>query len=256
MNAFQSEWLKKKNSLGSWLLFIGACFTPVIIIVARLVKHDRLPALYSADAFWTLLWRDSWESMAVFFLPMAAILVTSLITQIEFKNNAWKQVHTLPLTPTAIYFSKLLVILLMMVEFFILFDVGIYLSAVVPYVLVGNVNYPGGPLPLRSFSLDTVLYFLDCLPIVSAQYLLSLRFKNPLAPIGLGFMTWVGALAAVSWRLGAVVPYTYTMLNYLRDVPKTRAVVPMFNIHLIAASYFVLFTLLGYFLFVTNKQKG
>ena len=40
------------------------------------------------------------------FLPLGAILSTSLITQIEYKNNTWKQLHTLPLTYTDDLFFK------------------------------------------------------------------------------------------------------------------------------------------------------
>ncbi|GAA0704612.1 hypothetical protein GCM10009105_01570 [Dokdonella soli] len=256
IHALQSEWLKKKRSLASWLILTGAFFTPAIVIVARLVNHDKLRQLYSTDGFWTLLWRNSWESMAIFFLPMAAVLATSLITQIEYKNNAWKQVHTLPLSPTTIFFSKLAVILLMMVQFFVLFNLGIYLSAVVPYLLIGNVPYPTAHAPLASFLVQNMLYFVDCLPIVAAQYLLSLRFKNFLVPIGFGFLTWVGALAALSWKFGYVIPYSYSMLTYLKDNPAGRAIVPAFDVHWLAIGYFVLFIVVGYGLFVTKAQKG
>jgi hypothetical protein len=126
VRCFQSEWLKKKRSLGSWLIVVGALFTPTIIVVARMAHRSKLPALYAASDFWTSYGRSSWESMAIFFLPMAAILVTSLIVQIEYRNNAWKQVNTLPLSLTTIYFSELAVVLVLMAEFFVLFDVAVY----------------------------------------------------------------------------------------------------------------------------------
>jgi hypothetical protein len=256
IHSFQSEWLKKKRSLGSWLIVVGSLFTPVIIIAARLAHHDKLPRLYASGTFWTSLWRSSWESMAIFFMPMAAILATSLITQIEFRNNAWKQVHTLPLSPATLFFSKLAVILVLMVQFFVLFDLGIYLSAVVPFLLLRNVPYPSAPLPLRSFLIDTGRYMIACLPIVAAQYLLSLRFKNFLVPVGMGFMTWVGALAALSWKFGYIVPYAYSMLTYLKDDPKGRTAVPAFQMHWLAIGYALLFTIGGYWLFVNKRQKG
>jgi hypothetical protein len=42
LHSFQSEWLKKKRSLASWIVIIGGFFTPAIIIVARIVNADRL----------------------------------------------------------------------------------------------------------------------------------------------------------------------------------------------------------------------
>jgi hypothetical protein len=116
--------------------------------------------------------------MAVFFLPLGAILSTSLIAQIEYKNNTWKQLHTLPLSYTTIFFAKLTVIIVLMLQFFALFNLGIYLSAVVPYLLVGGTPYPAQPLPYALFLNENLLFFVDTLPIVALQYLISLRFKN------------------------------------------------------------------------------
>jgi len=256
IRCFQSEWLKKKRSLGSWLIVVGALFTPTIIVVARLLHRSKLPALYTASDFWTTYWRNSWESIAIFFLPMAAILVTSLIVQIEYRNNAWKQVNTLPLSLTTIYFSKLAVVLVLMAEFFLLFDVAVYVSAILPATLLGSVPYPSAHLPLGEFVADTGRYWLASLPIVVAQYVLSLRFKNFLVPVGVGFMTWVGALAALSWKDGYILPYIYTMLDYLRDDPKTRITLPTSQINAWAISYALCFTLAGYLLFVNKQQKG
>lgn len=256
VHAFQGEWLKKKRSLASWLVIAGSFFTPVVVIVARLVNRDRLQQLYSADGFWTQLWKNSWESMAIFFLPMGAILATSLITQIEFKNNAWKQVHALPIGLPTIFFSKLAVVILMMVQFFVLFNVAIYMSAVVPYALVGGVPYPKAPIPYAAFLKDNMLYFVDCLPIIAAQYLLSLRFRNFLVPVGVGFLAWVAALASLPWKFGFVNPYTYCTLNYLKDNPGGKAVVPAVDFHSLAIGYFLLFTVIGFFLFVTKTEKG
>jgi len=256
MRCFQSEWLKKKRSLGSWLIVVGALFTPMIVLIARMLHRSKLPALYASSDFWTTYWRNSWESMAIFFLPMAAILVTSLIVQIEYRNNAWKQVNTLPLSLATIYFSKLAVVLVLMVEFFLLFDVAVYVSAMLPATLLGGVPYPTAHLPLREFAVDTARYMVASLPIVVAQYVLSLRFRNFLVPVGVGFMTWVGALAALSWKDGYILPYIYTMLAYLRDDPKTRITVSPSQLNAWAVGYALCFTLAGYLLFVNKAQKG
>jgi hypothetical protein len=179
------------------------------VIVARLINYDKLAELYSAENFWTLLWKNSWESMAIFFLPLGAILSTSLIAQIEYKNNTWKQLHTLPLSYTTIFFAKLAVILVLMLQFFVLFNIGIYLAAVVPYLLVSGTPYPVQPLPWADFLRANALYYVDTLPIVALQYLIALRFKNFLVPVGLGFVFWVGSLAALTWQYGYFIPYTY-----------------------------------------------
>ena len=256
VHAFQGEWLKKKRSLASWLVVLGGVFTPTLVILARLIYRERLPQIYAADGFWTLLWKNSWESMAIFLLPMAAILATSLITQIEFKNNGWKQVHALPIGLATVFFSKLAVVLLMLAQFLVVFNAAIYLSGVVPYLLVSGVPFPKDPIPFQHFVREDLLYFVDILPMVAAQYLISLRFKNFLVPVGAGFVAWVLALGVLRWKFGYLVPYTYCMFNFLKNEPGSKAAIPPINFHWAAAGYFVLFTVMGFVLFVTKKDKG
>src|SRR3954470_13449125 len=111
---FQSEWLKTRRSLAAWLVVIGASFTPVIITIARLVHHTKMAAISTSDNFWMALWNSSWESMAIFLLPTGTILASSLITQIEYKNNTWKQLHTTPHSLVTLFLAKFAVVVVLL----------------------------------------------------------------------------------------------------------------------------------------------
>jgi hypothetical protein len=186
---------------------------PVIIIVARIVKPSGLHTIYSADNFWNALWKSSWESMAIFLLPLGVILLTSLITQIEYKNNTWKQLHTLPLTLTTVFFSKLTIIVVMLLQFFILFNIGIYLSAIIPYMVINDVPYPKSPIPYLVFLKENVLFFICCLPIIALQYLISLKYKNFLVPVGAGFNI-LGRVLLIGAFLGSTdISYSLNVLH-------------------------------------------
>jgi len=253
VSSVQSEWLKQKRSLAFWMVLTGAFFTPAIIIAARLVNRAGLPTLYARDDFWLFLWRSSWEAVAVFFLPMGAVFATSLLAQIEFKNNTWKQVRALPLSDATIYFSKLLIVLTMLGIFFVLFNVGIFLAAVVPALVVPGVPYPSAPLPWQHFLREDALYFIDCLPIVALQFVVSLQYRNFLVAVGGGFMFWVLTIGSLPWKWSFLFPYSYTTFNFLKNETVTRAIKPPVDIHLLALGYFVLFTLVGYVLFVRRR---
>lgn len=256
IDAFHGEWLKRKRSFASALVVMGSLFTPAIVAVVRLLHHRSLPGLYAADTFWQNMWRACWESMAIFFLPLGAILATSLITQIEFKSNAWKQVHTLPVSAAVIFLSKLGVILVMMIQFLLLFTAGIYVSGMLPALLVPGVPHPKGSFLSLPLLRENGLYFIHCLPIVGAQYLMALRSNNALVPIGIGFMAWVGALAAVSSRFTVWWPYSYTTIHYLRDKPKGARFAAYGELPWLSVSAFLLLTIISYALFVTRKEKG
>lgn len=254
--AFRSEWLKRKRSFAGWLVLAGALFTPAIIVALRLVNHAKLPALYASDTFWPALWRSAWESTAMLLLPIAAILATSLVTQIEYRNNAWKQVHVLPLRPATIYCAKLAVILVLVAQYLVVFNVGVALAAFVPWLLVGGVPWPAGTLSPSFVFAENVRYFVDCLPIVAVQYLVALRARNFLVPLGVGFAAWVCALGSLTWEYSYALPYTHTMLDYLSGGPPGKATVPAIGVQPFALGYFVVFALVGYRLFVGKPQKG
>jgi len=256
LHAFHSEWLKRKRSFASSLVVAGSLFTPAIVAAVRLIKHEGLAVIYAADSFWPNMWRACWESMAIFFLPLGAILATSLITQIEFKSNAWKQVHALPLSTAVIFLAKLGVILVMLVEFLFLFNIGVYASGMIPYLLLPGVPHPKGSFLSLPLLRENTLYYVGCLPIVGAQYLMALRANNVLVPIGIGFMAWVGAVALVSSRLAIWWPYGYTIIQYVRDKPKGAHLASYGGLHWFALTAFLLLTIVSYGLFITKRERG
>lgn len=256
IHALQSEWLKRKRSSASLLILGGSLFTPVVVAAVRLIYRRGLPALYTSSSFWPNMWRACWESMAVFFLPLCAILATSLMTQLELKGNAWKQVHTLPVSTAVIFLSKLAVILILLAGFLALFNAGIYVSAMLPPLLLRGVPYPRGGFLALPLLRDNALYFAGILPIVAAQYLMALRSNNVLVPIGIGFTAWVAALAAVSSRLAIWWPYSYTIIQYIKDRPKGAMFAAQTNLHWLAVAFFVAITAISYALFITKDEKG
>ena len=108
----QAELLKTRRSGALPIVAAAAGFVPSIILVARLVRRTALPALYRRDDYWTTLWQQANEALAL-------ILLTSLVVQIEYRNNAWKQVHASPQTLPRIFAAKLLVIVAAVVALFI-----------------------------------------------------------------------------------------------------------------------------------------
>jgi len=251
-DSFSSEWLKKKRSASSFLIIAGAALIPLLVIVARMDDAGSLAAANRLPRIWEMLYGRCWQFMGLFLLPMGVILVTSLITQIEFRNNAWKQLCTTPQPLTIIFLAKLAVILVMLLEFFLLFNSGIWLTGVVPGLFFGRVSYPAEAFPFRIFLYGNGRFLLDCLPIVALQYLISLRWKNFLIPLGAGLGLYVASMAAVHWRYGYEVPYTYCAYESLGP----RALKKGIDIHWWAAGYSAGLIILAYILYITRKEKG
>ena len=256
INSIESEWIKKRRSLASWLVIIGAAFTPLIVVIARIVYSDGLVKLYSSQSFWFDHWKTCWESVAIFLLPMGIILAASLITQLEYRNNTWKQLHTTPLRYTTIYFSKLTVILVMIIQFLVLFNICILSSALLLPLIFSHVPFPPVQPDFSFFLRETLLFFVDCLPVIALQYVVALHFKNFLIPIGAGILIWITSLGALSWKYSYFIPYTYTIINFMKVADNKRVSLPGFDFHWMASGYFVLIIVVGYLVYVSKGEKG
>ena len=254
IHSFQSEWLKRKRSASSWLVLIGAFFIPAIMLLAQFITVAELPEASKSPLFWEMIFTQHWESMAIFLLPMGIVLSTSLIAQLEYKNNAWKQVHTTPQWLSTIFFAKLSIIVVMMLQFFVLFNIGIFLVGVIPALIFESVPYPTEPYPFLFFLKENAKFFIDCLPIIAFQFFLSMRFKNFLASVGIGLAMIIGSLMALSWQYGYVVPYTYPAYNYMGILGDSKNTTV--NIHLWATFYFLIITGVNYFLYLNKKERG
>lgn len=253
--ALRGERLKLRRSLAPALVAGGALLTPAIVLAIRLLHPANLPALYSKPGFWTGLWKDCWESMAIFFLPMGAILLVSLVTQLEWRGNAWKQVLTLPLPAGTVWLAKLTLILALLAQVLALFAAGVVLAGLVPALLVPGVPSPGAP-PVLDFLPDLARYFVDALPIVAVQYLLCLRTGSALAPVACGFGAWVLALAALSSQHAWLMPYSHSMLEYLQHAATRAPPAPPVDFHWSALAWCLAAGAAGWRLFVMRGVRA
>jgi hypothetical protein len=250
IDSFSSEWLKKRRTAASLLTVTGSLLIPLIVLIARIDDAGSLAAANRQPGIWESLYKRNWQLMGMLFLPMGVVLATSLVTQLEFRNNTWKQLCTTPQTLTTIFFAKLAVILVMLLEFFFLFTLGIWLTGALPGLFFRGVSYPAEAFPWKAVLIGSGRFLLDILPVVTLQYLLSLRFRNFLIPLGAGLGLYVASMIAVHWRHGYFIPYTYSAYNFIGQAAEK------FHTHYWAAGYTLLFTGLAYILYITRKEKG
>jgi lantibiotic transport system permease protein len=252
----RSEWLKQKRSFTLWLAIGGGFFVPALILAIRLVRPAGLRELYASAGFWERLWTQCWESMAVFIMPLVIILGASLIAQIEYRNNTWKQVHATPQPFAAIYMAKLLVLLTMPLQLLLWFNVAMFAAGIVPALVFSRVDAPVSPIPLASFLRGNAAFYVDALPIVGLQYLLALRFRNFMVPLGVGIAVWIAAIGALPWEYNYVLPYAYTVIDYTTTVQSRVAHALPAAAPVLATGYFMLFAVAGYVMYATRGDKG
>ncbi|HPI11497.1 MAG TPA: ABC transporter permease, partial [Catalimonadaceae bacterium] len=246
MMSFQSEWLKRKGSSASWLTLAGGLFVPVLVLLARLVQYNQTLMDGSSEGAWLIVFNRCWLFMGVFLLPIGIVLAASLIAQIEYRNNTWKQVFASPLTLNQIFWSKFLVVVVMLLMFFLYFNMGIGFAVLVPSVVFPDVPFPKDGIPFWEMFQRNGLFLVLCLPVLGIQYGLSLHIRNFMVPIGFGFALFLTSLIAMSWHFGYLLPYCYTAMEVIKRDNQTD---PMMNTVYWALGYFGLATFLNYVAF-------
>lgn len=247
LHSLQSEWLKTKRSAASWLCIIGGFFVPVINLIYFLVKKITITNKMTQGHNWENHFYNLMHNMEAFLLPMGVILASSLITQMEYKNNTWKQLHTTPQSYTTIFFAKFSVIAIMTFKFFLFFNIGILLSGVIPCLIYETL--PNESFPFVLLLKANIKIFILCMPIVAIQYLISLHFKNFLVPVGIGLVGLIGTIIGGTWEYIFISPFSYTVMDFMH-VPTS------FNLYGRAILCFGIIMLISYFLYLRKKEKG
>ena len=252
INSIKSEWLKTRKSAASWLCLIGGLFIPLIFLIGFLYNGETLSTYGEVENVWTAHFFQVWQSMVVFLLPMGLILATSLITQMEFRNNTWKQLHTTPQPYYVIFWAKFIVIIGMTLQFFFYFNLGFLLSGIIPSLVVDK-QLPDATFPYSQFFTSNWKIFVTCLPVLALQFLISLRFKNFLVPIGVGLMLLVATLILVgNWEHVYLSPFSYSPLTMM-GTPETMKNINIYNW---SCYYFIAFMVINYLMYIRKAEKG
>lgn len=249
---FSSEWLKLKRSPVRWLLLAGGLLVPLVLLIAGLVESERLAATITEPGYWLRHIHRSWQSMAIFLLPVGIVLTMSLLLQIEHTSNGWRQLHLLPVPSLTVFCSKLAVVLVLFVIFLALFTAGIGFSGVFPAWVLPSVPLPEAPFPLLRLLRYDGRFLVATLPIVALQFAMSLQFRNFLLPAGIGIGLVMASLIALPWKHAALLPYTYAALHFFSNREPTPYTPYLVWLQL---GYTVLFLGIGYLLYRRKKIK-
>ena len=250
----QAEILKTKRTASFWLSIIVAAFIPIILFIALSVDSDAQQNM--AKEPWSKFMNLGWQILAVFLLPVYIILVSTLVAQIEFKNNTWKQVFASPQSVANIFFSKFIAIQIMIISCYLMFNMLMILSAV-----LGNLFNPGYNFLSTSPDWEKLLQlnirtYISILGISAIQYCLSLRFKNFIAPVGIGLALVVGSIIAMNYQWQHLDKYPYAFPSLSFDSIQKTGKGYIADHELYSVGYFLLFISIGFLDMKMRKEKG
>src|SRR5436190_23525699 len=106
--SLRAEFLKVKRTSLIYFTLLAAAFVPVVMLLENL---DGTPSedLNRAEPFQSY-YAEGWMFIAFLILPMFIVLISTLLLQIEHRNNTWKQVLASPQQFHTILVSKFIVL--------------------------------------------------------------------------------------------------------------------------------------------------
>jgi len=249
----KAEFLKSRRTAAFWLTVVGAAFIPIVSSIRLVARPDHFIPAFKKDP-WQLLINDNWQAGSFFLLPMFVILLTSLVVQIDYRNNTWKQVYASPRSMADIFMSRFIVIHTLILLAFILFNAFIVIMACGVNLLQKGYTFFDNPVPWKTlFALTTKLYF-SVLAITSIQYWLSLRFRNFIIPVGIGLALLITGFMIHQWEQLYYYPYMYPMISFWPSFEKDPVFVNKAKVF--DAIWFGVVLLIAFWDMATRREKG
>ncbi|MDR1202089.1 MAG: ABC transporter permease [Tannerellaceae bacterium] len=249
----KSEYFKIRYNIGVWLILFFPLF--VTIGVDMYILDNASDAILNTDITFNynpwqfILGRYIFQLYSVLYPIIVAIFCYSLC-DMEYKNNGFKLLFTLPVNKRIIYFSKLLVLLEIM-----LFSICIaYLLFLLSGYLMSYI-LPGYGFLDYDFRQTVFIYFstlyIGMIAICMIQYALSLLFKSFVIPVGLACMGTMFCMIAQRWQYIDFVPYNIGWKS-LHDF-YAESTVFLSNYEYTNMIYILIFSLICYYLFLRVK---
>jgi lantibiotic transport system permease protein len=195
--SLQSEFLKTKRTRTVLLSLLIAAATPFIILI-DFSNEESAPG---SNPWFGLLLHDGIQGTTILVLPLYIILLCTMLPQIEYRNNTWKQVLASPQQRLHVFGAKFLNLQLFII-LFLLFYQFLTISIALPLEMMHpHVQFSKFPLPWAEVLLVTVKIYVAALGMSSLLFWIGIRFKNFAIPIGIGLSLWALTMALFEMKV-------------------------------------------------------
>src|SRR5215203_5451624 len=206
--SLRSEILKTKRTAAFYFTLVGAAVIPFTFLLNLLmdgIEDTRKDPLNSI-----LKLHSEMNGLVIF--PMFVILVCTLLPQIEYKNNTWKQVLTSPQTKANVFMAKLVNIQLLILLFLVATHVFMFVTLAAAHFIDPSLDLLNQPLDGYVVLSKAVNAYITVLAVCAIQFWIGLRFKNFIVPIAIGLGLWLtGTLMALEYHssMANYFPYSF-----------------------------------------------
>jgi hypothetical protein len=228
--SFKSELLKTKRTSSGYLCLIAAGFLPLMQLVDFLFD-DGAKAV--AKDPWNLYLFNGFEAVTIFILPMYILLICTLIPQIEYRNNTWKQVHTSPQLKREIFIAKFLNVQLLVLCFLVLYNLLLLLSALAAAISTSAIDFFNYRIDCVTFFILNAKAYAASFAISAIQFWLGLRFKNFITSLAIGFGMWfIAGMMIFEFKplYAWLFPYAFPLITVINKFEYLSTTIPWISL--------------------------
>ncbi len=168
-----------------WLLTGGTVAVNIsFAVLAHLLPQDL--GVSSPTSDWTSWISFHYQGILGLLLPMFLVIICALSNLLEERNETWKLLHTLPVSKSDLYLSKVLALILSFVSAHMAFLVLMVLLPILtalPFSLI--------ELPVAMVGRLFIITVATSLPIIGLMFLVSYISRLFIVPLLVGIMGFV-----------------------------------------------------------------
>jgi len=219
-----------------------------------------LPTLVVLGVFFYLIYKVPMEPIALnpwygflgryvfmFFYMLFPVLIAVFVhscCDVEYKNNNYKLLFTLPISHAKIYLAKALFILII-VSFSV---VGAYVFFLLSGYLLQFIspNYGFQNFDFREIAFYTFFkLWIGCLAVSMIQFALSLFFRSFIYPVGFSLFVTLFCSVISSKKFADFIPYSSSpksfdnLMNQIASLERLDYINLIYNIFFLGLSYFI-----------------
>lgn len=201
MRVFTIELRKEKRTGIILLMLLVGILGAAYAFVFFLIRKDTLFNLPFApmDVLLTQLYG------MILILNMFGIIVAAcMIYNMEFKGSAVKKMYMLPVSVSAMYFCKFLVLTIMLWAAIGFQDLAL--------TIIGLAELPQGTFEFGTLLSFAGYSFITSMPVLSLMIFVSSRFSNLWVPLGIGVIGFLSGMALVVSNLPGLYIHPFVVM--------------------------------------------
>jgi lantibiotic transport system permease protein len=241
--SLRSELIKTTGTTSFYLTLISAAVGPVMYLLNILLDENEINSL-GKDPL-NALFKMLSEMNGTALFPLFVILICTLLPQIEYRNNTWKQIFASPQTKLNVYLAKFMNVHLLMLVFLIATHLFMFLTILGINLIKPSLNLFEHPLNVSTVLINAANAYILLLAVCILQFWIGLRFRNFIVPIGIGFALWLtGTIMAVQYKSNLVfyLPYSFPAFPV-----STKLKLQLTPVAWTSLGYALLFLIAGFF---------